>query len=112
MNEKIYIPDYTTGKCAYIYNSDIIRVYDSVPHNNSTVNYTDFYIKSSYISNRGSTTFGQYSTLPTCITDSRITTEVYYRNDFPSILIIFFIMSFISFWVPWKIFIRLFRRFN
>lgn len=112
MNEKIYIPDYTSSKCAYIYSSDVIRVYDSVPTHNSTINYTDYYIKSSYIANRGSTTFSQYSSLPTCIQSSRVTNEVYYRNDFADILVIFVIMSFISFWVPWKIFLRLFRRFN
>lgn len=112
MIDKVYIPNYDNSNCAYIYNSDIIRVYDSVPVHNSVVNYKDYYIKSSYIFNTGSTSFSNYSNLPTCISNSRITTEPYYRNDFPDILIIFLIMSFISFWVPWKIFCRLFRRFN
>lgn len=112
MNEKIYVPEYTSSKCAYIYSSDIIRVYDSVPTHNTTVNYTDYYIKSSYISNRGSTYFNQYSNLPICIQSSKITTDVYYRNDFADILIIFTIMSIIAFYIPLKIFLRLFRRFN
>lgn len=112
MNDKIFIPNYSQGKCAYIYNSDIIRVYDSVPTHNSSINYKDYYIKSQYIYNTGTTNFTQYSTLPVCISNNRITTDVFYRNDFADILIIFFIMSFISFWVPWKIFLRLFRRFN
>lgn len=108
----IYIPDYQNGNCAYIYNSDIIRVYDSVPTHNSVVNYKDYYIKSSYIYNEGATSFGNYSTLPVCISNDRITTDVYYRNDFMEILVIFFLLSWICFWIPWKILCRLFRRWN
>lgn len=84
---KVYVPEYTTGNCAYIYSSDIIRVYDSQPRQNTTIGYKDYYIKSSYISNTGSTTFSNYSTLPVCINSSDITTEVYYRNDFPLIML-------------------------
>ena len=111
-NATIYIPNYSSNNCAYIYNSDIIRVYDSHPSQNSTINYKDYYIKSQYIYNEGTTYFNQYSTLPTCINSSRITTDVLYRNDFPQILIIFVVMVFISFVVPWKIFTRLFRRYQ
>lgn len=113
MNEaKIYVPNYSDGNCAYIYNSDIVRVYDSIPRHNSTIGYKDYFINSSYIDNNGTTTFSQYSSLPTCINSDRITTEVYYRNDFAQILLIFFLLSFICFWVPWRIFLRLFRRYQ
>lgn len=108
----VYIPNYENGNCAYIYNTDIIRVYDSVPTHNSVINYKDYYIKSSYIYNEGQTSFGNYSTLPVCISNDRITTEVYYRNDFMQILVIFFLLSWICFWIPWKILCRLFRRWN
>lgn len=108
----VYVPEYNSGNCAYIYNSDIIRVYESQPRNNTTINYKDYYIKSSYIYNEGSTTFGSYASLPVCINSNRITTEVYYRNDFSSILVIFFLLSFICFWIPWKILCRIFRRWN
>lgn len=108
----IYVPEYTSGNCAYIYNSDVIRVYNSMPVHGSTVSYKDYYIKSSYIYNDGSTTFSNYSTLPVCIADSRITTDVYYRNDLPDILIIFFAFVIIGLLLPWKIFIRLFRRYQ
>lgn len=107
----IYVPEYNQGNCAYIYNSDIIRVYDRVPTNNSTISYHDYYIKSSYMYNTGSTTFTNYSTLPVCINDSRITTDVYYRNDFPQILFMFIVFAYISFIIPLKIFGRLFRRY-
>lgn len=108
----VYVPEYNSGNCAYIYNSDIIRVYETHPRNNSTINYKDYYIKSSYIYNEGSTSFGSYTTLPVCINSNRITTEIYYRNDFDDILIIFFLLSFICFWLPWKIICRIFRRWN
>lgn len=108
----IYVPNYQNGNCAYIYNTDIIRVYDSVPSHNSVINYKDYYIKSSYIYNEGSTSFGNYATLPVCISNDRITTDVYYRNDIMQILVIFFLLSWICFYIPWKIFLRMFRRYN
>lgn len=108
----IYVPNYENGNCAYIYNTDIIRVYDRVPSHNSVINYKDYYIKSSYIYNEGTTSFGNYSTLPVCISNDRITTDVYYRNDFMQILVIFFLLSWICFYIPWKIFLRMFRRYN
>lgn len=39
------------------------------------------------------------------------TDEIYYRNDFADILIIFFIMCIFCFYIPLKVFLRLFRRF-
>ena len=107
---KVYVPTYSTGNCAYIYNSDIIRVYDSVPQSGRTIPYTDYYIKSSYISNTGSTTFSQYSTLPTCISDSNITTDFYYRNDLSDILTITFIILVVCFYFHYKVFSRAFGR--
>lgn len=112
MNDKVYVPSYNNSNCAYIRDSDVIRVYDTHPTQNSTIHYKDYYIKSQYIYNEGSTTFTQYSALPTCISSSRITTDVYYRNDLPYILIIFMILAFCCFVVPLKIFTRMFRRYQ
>lgn len=112
MNDKVYIPTYNNNNCAYIYNSDVIRVYESHPTQNSTINYKDYYIKSQYIYNEGTTYFNQYSTIPTCLNSSRITTDIYYRNDIAQILIIFIIMAICCFVVPWRIFVRLFRRYQ
>ena len=100
---KVYVPIYSTGNCAYIASSDVIRVYDSQPRQNSTIAYTDYYIKSSYISNRGSTTFSQYSTLPTCITDSNITTDYVYRNDFSNILFVALALIFTGYFFVSKV---------
>lgn len=108
----IYVPDYTSNNCAYIYSTDIIRVYESTPSPGNTVAFKDYYIKSSYMYNTGTTTFNQYSTLPTCISSDRITTDVYYRNDFPQILFIFLALAFICFWIPWRLVLRIFRRYQ
>lgn len=110
MTYKIYLPNYETGNCAYIYSSDIIRVYEFQPRQNTTVNYTDYYIKSSYISNSGSTTFNNYSTLPTCISSSNITTNVFYRNDLMNILVCFFIILIVCFYFPYRVISRMFGR--
>lgn len=97
---KLYVPNYEIGNCAYIYNANTIRVYDSQPTYNRTVDYIDYYYTNHYYFNRGSTTFSNYSTLPTCLNDSDITTDYYYRNDFADILLIFFIIvSFTFFFV-------------
>lgn len=112
MNDHVFIPVYETGNCAYIYNTDIIRVYDSIPQNGRTISYKDYYIKSDYIYNTGTTTFSQYSTLPTCIADSRITTDIYYRLDFPYILFIFLAFAFVCFWIPWRLVTVMFRRWR
>lgn len=106
----IYIPEYNSNNCAYIYNSDIIRVYDVKPTHNSTIKYKDYYIKSSYIFNEGSTSFSNYSTLPTCIQNSRITDNVFYRNDLPGILICFLILLLICFYFPYKLISRMFGK--
>lgn len=106
----IYVPEYNQGNCAYIYNTDIIRVYDSQPRNNTTIAYKDYYIKSSYIYNEGSTTFSSYTTLPTCINSNRITTNVMYRNDMPDILVMFMIISIFCFYFPYRIISRAFGR--
>lgn len=106
----IYVPEYTSGNCAYIYNSDVIRVYDSVPQPNTTINYKDYYIKSSYIYNTGSNTFSSYSVLPVCINSSRITTNVFYRNDISSIMITFFILLLVCFYFPYRVLSRMFGR--
>lgn len=106
----VYVPEYNSNNCAYIYNSDIIRVYDSTPSHNSTISYKDYYIKSSYIYNEGSTTFSNYSTLPVCINSNRITTNVMYRNDIDSIMVVFFILLLICFYFPYRIISRMFGR--
>lgn len=89
----IYVPfDNTFNKCYVVQNEEVIRAYDRVPANNTSYNYRDYYINSSYIYRDGTGTWSQYTTLPTCIDNDNITNAYVYRNDFANILIIFFLM--------------------
>lgn len=108
----IYVPDLENYKCVYVRGEGVIRAYKGIPQNNSTLDYRDYYIDSNYIFTDGEQTFSQYTTLPTCLSSTDLTDEVYYRNDFDSILVIFICLCLIFFYVPIKILFRLFRRFN
>ena len=107
----IYVPD-LGYQCYYIQSEGVIRAYEEVPTYNRDINYRDYYLKSNYIYKDGIQSFGTYSPLPVCLSSDTLTHDVYYRNAFDSILIIFYIMCIFCFWIPLKIFMRLFRRFN
>lgn len=108
----IYVPDLKNYKCFVVRSDEIIRAYEEVPKNNMEVNYRDYYYNSNYLYNDGIQSFSTYTTLPTCLDNSVLTTEVYYRNDFDSILFIFICLCLIFFYIPIKILFRFFRRFN
>ena len=108
---KIFVPqDSTYNKCYVVQSEGVIRGYAQVPTNNSTINYRDYYIKSDYIYRDGSQTFSQYSTPPTCLLSSEITNDVYYRQDFSNILIIFLILMIFCFYFPYKVISRVFGK--
>lgn len=111
--ENIYLPvdDVSEFACYSIVGSDTIRAYNSIPRVNSSSNYVDFYINSHYLEKEGTQTWGQYSSLPSCISSNSITNDFYYRNDLSDIMIIFFIMLIICFYFPVRVVCRLFRRF-
>lgn len=89
----IYVPDDTTfNKCYVVQGEGVIRGYDKVPSNNTSYNYRDYYINSSYIYRDGTGSWSQYSTLPICLSSDTITNSYVYRNDFASILIIFMLL--------------------
>lgn len=106
----IYVPDLENYECYVVQSEGVLRGYEETPKNNTTVNYRDFYINSNYIYKDSSQSFSSYTNLPVCLSSNAITTDVYYRNDFDSILIIFLIMSIFCFYIPIKIFSRLFKR--
>lgn len=109
----IYVPDIQNYKCFVVQSSDTIRAYKEIPQRNTEVEYRDYYINSNYIYKDNTQSFGNYQTyLPVCLSNDVITDNVFYRNDIDSILIIFVIMVIFSFYIPIKIFMRLFRRFN
>lgn len=110
-NDYIFVPESTTyNKCYVVQSEGVIRGYDRVPSYNSSYNYRDYYINSSYTFRDGTGTWSSYSTLPICIDNDIITNDFYYRLDFYKILIMFIIFSFFCFYIPIKIFSKLFRR--
>ncbi len=106
----IYVPDTESYSCFVVRDSNTIRAYKHKPTYNSNIDYRDYYINSNYLYQDGNQQFSNYSTLPVCLNSSELTNNVYYRNDFDSILIIFLILSIFCFLIPIKIFLRLFRR--
>ena len=99
----IYVPIYNTNNCAYVRDANTIRVYNTTPTNNSTVGYTDYYINSHYIYTNGSTTFNNYNTIPSCLSNDDVTTNIWYRNDLSDILICVFIILTIGYFIIKKI---------
>lgn len=106
----IYVPDTENYSCFVVRDSNTIRAYKQKPTYNSNIDYRDYYINSNYLYQDGNQQFSNYTTLPVCLNNSELTNNVYYRNDFDSILIIFMILSIFCFLIPIKIFLRLFRR--
>lgn len=107
----IYVPDINYA-CYVVIDNETIRAYETMPTQDSTVNYRDYYINSNYLYEDSYQTFSRYSTLPICLDNNLITNEIYYRNDFDSILVIFLIMTIFIIYIPLKIFSRLFKRGN
>lgn len=108
----IYVPEKESYECYVVQSEGVIRAYEETPRNNITTNHRDYYINSNYIYRDGTSTFSSYTTLPICLSSDVLTSDVYYRNDLDSILIIFLIMSIFIFYIPIRVFMRLFRRFN
>lgn len=108
---KIYLPvEINTNNCAYIYDKDTIRVYESKPNYNLDINYKDYYFSSNYIYKEGQTRFNNYSTLPTCLASDNFTTSVFYRNDIDKILFIFIVLFIFCIYFPYRLIGRLFGR--
>lgn len=109
----IYVPDIQNYKCFVVQSSDTIRSYKEIPQRNTEIEYRDYYINSNYIYKDGTQSFGNYTSyLPVCLATETVTDNFFYRNDIDSILVVFIIMCIFSFYIPIKIFMRLFRRFN
>lgn len=105
----IYVPDKSYA-CYVVQSEDTIRAYETMPRLDTDVNYRDYYIHSDYMYKDGTQTFSRYGTLPVCIQSTDITDSFYYRVDFPDILLMFLIMCIFCFYIPLKIFSRIFRR--
>lgn len=105
----IYLPSTNFSCFVTRDNGNTIRAYVQQPTLNNTVDYTDYYINSHYLYSTGTQTFNQYATLPTCM-GATFTDNVYYRNDFDQILVIFFILLILCFYFPYRLISRMFGR--
>ncbi len=108
----LYVPDLNNYECFIVYDKDTIRAYKTTPSYNSDIAYTDIFVNSHYMTKNGIQEFGRYSELPTCLSTTELTDDVFYRNDMPDILLMFLIICIFVFVIPLKIFVRLFRRFQ
>lgn len=111
--ENIYLPIYNVNDfaCYSIYDKDTVRAYYTKPALDSSSNYVDFFINSHYLQKTGIQSWGQWnSSLPTCLSSDSITTDYYYRNDFPDILLIFIIFAIVGIYLPFKLISRIFRK--
>lgn len=102
---KIYIPQTYVNNCN-VFNDNYIRSYT----NANKTEWVDIYFKDNYALKSGSTTYQPTNVI--CDTLNTYTTDIYYRYDIADSLIIFYLLCFFIFFIPLKIYTRLFRRFN
>lgn len=108
----LYVPNSEQYACVVVQNAETIRAYKTVPSYSTSVEYTDFFVQSHYMSKEGVQEFSRYGDLPQCLSTENITSDFYYRNDMPDILLMFTIFCLFCFVLPLKIFVRLFRRYQ
>lgn len=111
--KNIYLPieNLNDFACYSVIDKDTIRAYKTQPQLDSSSEYVDFYINSHYLQKTGTQSWGQWnSSLPICVSKSSFTNDVYYRNDFDSVLIIFLILFIFIIVLPYKIMSRAFGR--
>ena len=111
--DNIYLPinNVNDFACYSIYDKDTVRAYYTKPALDSSSEYVDFYINSHYLQRTGTQSWGQWnSSLPICLSSDSITTDYYYRNDFPDILLIFIIFAIVGIYLPFKLISRIFRK--
>lgn len=106
----IYVPNLEEYEKYEFINENIIRAYKTEPQINEEIEYRDYFVNSHYVYNDGKITYKTIEEIPTYISENRLTNEIYYRNDFDSILIIFISLAFICFYLPYKIFMKIFKK--
>lgn len=96
----IYVPDLENYKCFVVRSDTTLRAYKEIPTHNSDIDYRDYYYTANYLYQDGKQSFSTYTTLPTCLDSSTLTSDYVYRNDFPQILLTFILfIAFIWFFV-------------
>ena len=85
----IYVPDLENYKCFVVRDEETIRAYKEIPMEDTEVAYRDYYYNSNYLYSDGTQQFSHFTTVPTCLDSSVLTSAYVYRNDFFEILFIF-----------------------
>lgn len=117
MNNKIYVPD-LEGKCYEFIDRHTIRVYTDNFAYNRNIPYYDLYLDSQYYKTQTNNAWYWYNdqynhaTFPSCIDRNNLTDSIYYRNDFDSILIIFFILTIVLLYIPTRVVLRMLGRWG
>ncbi len=105
---KIYVPTEYLNKPCYQINNGYIRVFDTINNNQQNTVY-DIYVNQDYMI-RTSTSNYSYNTY--CDRENTFTDDIYYRTDFPFILLTFFLLVLICFYFPFRLITRLFPRWR
>lgn len=100
---KIYLPTNLLNSDCKVVNNDYIRVYT----NNNYTSWTDVYFKSGYYLKSGQS---NYPNTVTCDNLNTFTDNIFYRYDCANSLLIFFIISIVCLYFPFRIFSRAFGR--
>ena len=103
----IYVPiENLDNVCIKKLDTNILRYYKTTNINQDN-DYIDYNSANHYNTYEGK----EYlDTIPTCIDRQDLTNDIYYRNDLAHILILFIIFSFVIFYIPYKIFLRFYRK--
>lgn len=101
---KIYLPTDLVDNSCKVVNNDYIRVYT----NQNYTSWTDVYFKNGYYLKTGSNQYGQVNV--SCDNINTYTDNIFYRYDLADSMIIFFVITIVCFYFPFKIFSRAFGR--
>lgn len=101
---KVYLPEEYLNKPCYQINNGYIRVYETTNNNYYNIVH-DVYYTNNYLAR---TTTASYSSSTIC-DKLDLTSDFYYRNDFDKILFIFVVFAIFIIYIPFKLFMKLFR---
>lgn len=102
----IYVPNFDSTKCYENIDNITIREYDST-NVDSFSNVIDYNTGNHYIE-RHYTTLVDHNV--NCIDNNILTDNIYYRNDFAHIFIVFILLFFVIVYFPYKLITRFYKR--
>lgn len=102
----IYVPNLDTTKCYENIDNVTIREYDStlVDSNSNVIDYNT----SNHYMSRSYTTLVDHNL--NCLSNDILTDNIYYRNDFTHIFIVFMLLVIVIVYFPYKLITRFYKR--